>query len=139
MVIFISVNACARNGMGFDAVELYRRMPEKMRDTVSHVCVLNACSHAGLLNEARIIFDGINDKTEKVVATMVRSLLVSIQTCLIKPIASLADLDRLSDACVHVRSSTGTARSLRAVSPTLDDHVQYVFILSVIRWTCENN
>ena len=88
MVIFISVNACARNGMGFDAVELYRRMPEKIRDTVSHVCVLNACSHAGLLNEARIIFDGINDKSEKVVATMVRSLLVDAHGCLMKSIAS---------------------------------------------------
>jgi hypothetical protein len=73
--IFFSVNAYARNGMGSDAIALYRRMPEKMRDTVSHVCVLNACSHSGLVDEAQAIFNEIDMKSERIISTMVSSLL----------------------------------------------------------------
>ncbi|CAF1650844.1 unnamed protein product, partial [Rotaria magnacalcarata] len=47
------INAFALNGMGTQAVELYREMPNNLRDHVSQICVLNACSHAGLLHEAR--------------------------------------------------------------------------------------
>ncbi|CAF4324222.1 unnamed protein product, partial [Rotaria magnacalcarata] len=49
------INAFALNGMGTQAVELYREMPNNLRDHVSQICVLNACSHAGLLHEARTI------------------------------------------------------------------------------------
>jgi PPR repeat len=73
--IFFSVNAYARNGMGSDAIALYRRMPEKMRDTVSHVCVLNACAHSGLVDEAQAIFNEIDMKSERIISTMVSSLL----------------------------------------------------------------
>jgi pentatricopeptide repeat protein len=73
--MFFSVNAYGRNGMGSDAVALYRQMPEKMRNAVSHVCVLNACSHSGLVDEARTIFDEINIKSERVISTMVSSSL----------------------------------------------------------------
>jgi pentatricopeptide repeat protein len=69
--IFFSVNAYARNGMGSDAVALYRQMPVKMRDEVSHVCVLNACSHSGLVDEAQNIFNEIDIKSERVISTMV--------------------------------------------------------------------
>jgi pentatricopeptide repeat protein len=69
--IFFSVNAYARNGMGSDAIALYRRMPEKMRDVVSHICVLNACSHSGLVDEAQAIFNEVDVKSEKVICTMV--------------------------------------------------------------------
>jgi pentatricopeptide repeat protein len=69
--IFILVNAYGRNGMGSDAVALYRQMPEKMRDAVSHICVLNACSHSGLVDEAQAIFKEINIKSERVISTMV--------------------------------------------------------------------
>ena len=41
--------------MGSEAIDLHRRMPESLRDSVSHICVLNACSHAGLADEARSI------------------------------------------------------------------------------------
>jgi pentatricopeptide repeat protein len=70
--ILFLVNAYARNGNGAEAIELYRRMPANMRDTVSHSCVLNACSHAGLVDEARTIFEQINTKTEYAITTMVR-------------------------------------------------------------------
>jgi pentatricopeptide repeat protein len=69
--MFFSVNAYARNGMGSDAIALYRQMPEKMRDEGSHVCVLNACSHSGLVDEAQAIFNEIDVKSEKVICTMV--------------------------------------------------------------------
>jgi pentatricopeptide repeat protein len=71
--VFLLVNSYARNGMGTDAIALYRQMPEKIRDEVSHVCVLNACSHSGLIDEARVIFNGISSKTEQVICTMVGS------------------------------------------------------------------
>jgi pentatricopeptide repeat protein len=73
--MFFSVNAYGHNGMGSDAVALYRQMPETMRNAVSHVCVLNACSHSGLVDEARAIFNEIDIKSEKIITTMVSSWL----------------------------------------------------------------
>ena len=58
--------------MGSEAISLYRRMPDVMRNAISDVCVLNACSHAGLIDEARTIFNSIGNKTEQIFATMVR-------------------------------------------------------------------
>jgi pentatricopeptide repeat protein len=46
-------------------------MPHHLRDEVSHICVLNACSHAGLLDEARAIFNEINVKNEHITTIMV--------------------------------------------------------------------
>ncbi|CAF5126931.1 unnamed protein product, partial [Rotaria magnacalcarata] len=68
------INAFALNGMGTQAVELYREMPNNLRDHVSKICVLNACSHAGLLHEARTIFNEISLKTESIITTMVDCL-----------------------------------------------------------------
>ena len=65
------VNAYGRNGMGSEAIELYRHIPVDMRDNIAHLCVLNACSHSGFVEEGRKIFDGIRQKTDKVVTTMV--------------------------------------------------------------------
>ncbi|CAF2115795.1 unnamed protein product, partial [Rotaria magnacalcarata] len=65
------INAFALNGMGTQAVELYRKMPNNLRDYISQICVLNACSHAGLLHEARTIFNEISLKTESIITTMV--------------------------------------------------------------------
>ncbi|CAF4002513.1 unnamed protein product [Rotaria sp. Silwood1] len=58
------------NGMGLEAVELYRKMPNELQNEVTHICVLNACSHSGLLDEARNIFNEIPFKTEKIVTAM---------------------------------------------------------------------
>ncbi|CAF1617004.1 unnamed protein product [Rotaria magnacalcarata] len=68
------INAFALNGMGSQAVELYREMPNNLRNHVSQICVLNACSHAGLLHEARTIFNEISLKTESIITTMVDCL-----------------------------------------------------------------
>ncbi|CAF4920887.1 unnamed protein product, partial [Rotaria magnacalcarata] len=66
------INAFALNGMGTQAVELYRKMPNNLRDHISHICVLNACSHAGLLHEARTIFNEVSLKTESIITTMIQ-------------------------------------------------------------------
>ncbi|CAF4551595.1 unnamed protein product [Rotaria magnacalcarata] len=60
--------------MGSQAAELYREMPNHLRDHVSQICVLNACSHAGLLHEAQTIFNEISVKTESIITTMVDCL-----------------------------------------------------------------
>ena len=57
--------------MGSEAVYLYRRMPTDLRDEITHISVLNACSHAGLLNECRQIFDQILHKTGMIATTAV--------------------------------------------------------------------
>ncbi|CAF4266468.1 unnamed protein product, partial [Rotaria magnacalcarata] len=56
----VMINAFGLNGMGSQAVELYRQMPSNLRDRISHICVLNACSHSALLHEARTIFNEIS-------------------------------------------------------------------------------
>ncbi|CAF2067320.1 unnamed protein product, partial [Rotaria magnacalcarata] len=65
------INSFGLNGMGSQAAELYREMPNNLRNQVSQICVLNACSHAGLLHEARTIFNEISSKTESIITTMV--------------------------------------------------------------------
>ena len=65
------VSAYGRNGMGYEALDLYQRISPNSRDEISHISVLNACSHAGLVDEARSIFAAIESKTEKIVTVMV--------------------------------------------------------------------
>ncbi|CAF1340153.1 unnamed protein product [Adineta ricciae] len=68
------INAYGLNGMGDEAIQLYRRMPVEMRDEKAHVCVLNACSHSGLVNECRSIFATIPNKNRFIYTTMVDCL-----------------------------------------------------------------
>ncbi len=68
---FFAVNAYGINGKGLEANEFYRQMPYDLRNEVSHICLLNACSHSGLLDEARSIFNEITMKTEKTTTIMV--------------------------------------------------------------------
>lgn len=58
--------------MGLEAVDLYRKMPDHLRDEVTYVCSLNACSHSGLLGEAHFIFNEIPRKERHTVTAMVR-------------------------------------------------------------------
>lgn len=57
--------------MGVQAIELYRQIPTEYFNEVADICVLNACSHAGLVAEARSIFQTIEIKTESIYCTMV--------------------------------------------------------------------
>lgn len=64
--------------MGPEAVKLYRQMPPALRNSVTDICILNACSHAGLVDEARSIFSQISNKTERIVTNMVSTLLLMV-------------------------------------------------------------
>ncbi|CAF0880345.1 unnamed protein product [Adineta ricciae] len=68
------VHAYGINGMGTKAVELFHQVPQSLVVEATHVCVLNACSHAGLVDQARSIFTSIEDKTEKHYAAMIDCL-----------------------------------------------------------------
>ncbi|CAF3140343.1 unnamed protein product [Rotaria socialis] len=59
------INSFGLNRMGSEAVDLYRKMPNNLHDEVSTICVLNTCSHSGLLNEAHSIFNEVSHRTEK--------------------------------------------------------------------------
>ncbi|CAF3371283.1 unnamed protein product, partial [Rotaria socialis] len=65
------INAFGLNGMGCESITTYRQMPNNLRDDISHISVLNACSHAGLLLEAQAIFNEVSVKTEKITGTMI--------------------------------------------------------------------
>ena len=65
------VNAYGLNGLGTQAIEPFKQTPSKLLDEVIYICVLNACSHAGLVDEARTIFHSIPVKNEKIYVTMV--------------------------------------------------------------------
>ncbi|CAF1324158.1 unnamed protein product [Rotaria sordida] len=65
------INCYGLNGMGIQAIELYHEMPSKLINEVTHICVLNACSHSGLVDKARSIFKNIQNKTEKVYGTII--------------------------------------------------------------------
>ncbi|CAF0965372.1 unnamed protein product [Rotaria sordida] len=64
------INGFGLNGMGSEAIKLYREMPNNLRNEVTHICVLNACSHSGFLHEAQNIYNEISFKTEKIVTVM---------------------------------------------------------------------
>jgi pentatricopeptide repeat protein len=58
--------------MGLQAIELYRKMSPELIDEVTYICVLNACSHSGLIDEARSIFRNIETKTDRIYGAMVQ-------------------------------------------------------------------
>lgn len=61
--------------MGLEAIELFHRIPSNMLDNIIYVCVLNACSHSALFDQAWKIFEKIplNQRTEQIYTTMVNS------------------------------------------------------------------
>ncbi|CAF1012481.1 unnamed protein product [Adineta ricciae] len=65
------INSYGLNGMGFDAVKLFYQMPVNLIRDETYVCVLNACSHAGLVEEAQKIFATVEKKTEEICTIMV--------------------------------------------------------------------
>ncbi|CAF5148909.1 unnamed protein product, partial [Rotaria sp. Silwood1] len=65
------INCYGLNGMGNEAVELFRQMPTSLINDFTYVCVLNACSHSGLVDVARSIFNTIQIKSPIIYTTMV--------------------------------------------------------------------
>ncbi|CAF3844124.1 unnamed protein product, partial [Adineta steineri] len=67
------INAYGLNGLGRDAVQLYYESPFEIIDDIINLCVLNACSHASLINEAQEIFKNISidKRSEKIYTAMI--------------------------------------------------------------------
>ena len=73
MISHFVVNSYGLNGMVSQAIGVYRQMPKEYVGEATYVCVLNACSHSGLVDEARSIFSNIPIKTNMIYTTMVDS------------------------------------------------------------------
>ncbi|CAF5182228.1 unnamed protein product [Rotaria magnacalcarata] len=65
------VNSYGLNGMGIEAVKRFDQMPRELINDLTYICVLNACSHSGLVDVARSIFNNIQPKTDMIYTTMV--------------------------------------------------------------------
>ena len=65
------VNAFGLNGMGSEATQLFHRVPSELITEATCIVVLNACSHSGLINDARAIFERIPTKTQRIYGAMV--------------------------------------------------------------------
>jgi len=76
-ILLIIVNSYGLNGMGNQAIELFRQMPSEFIHEVTYICAVNACSHSGLVDEARSIFKNIQTKTENIYVTMVNHIYFS--------------------------------------------------------------
>ena len=80
--ILYLVHAYGRNGKGKEAIELFNRIPLEMINESIYICVLNACSHSGLIEEGEKIFNMIPDqqRTEKIYTSMVSNIFYLIQS-----------------------------------------------------------
>lgn len=65
------VNSYGLNGRGKQALNLYHRTPKKLVNEITHICILNACSHSGLIDDTYRISQKISQKTAKICSTMV--------------------------------------------------------------------
>ncbi|CAF4421369.1 unnamed protein product [Rotaria magnacalcarata] len=70
----IMVNSYGLNGMGMQAIALFHQIPRELLGEATYVCALNACSHSGLVGEARLIFKNIEMKTMRIYSTMIDCL-----------------------------------------------------------------
>ncbi|CAF0987888.1 unnamed protein product [Didymodactylos carnosus] len=71
------INGYGVNGYGLEAVSLFYKMINEAKiipDQQTYVCVLNACSHSGLVGQAESIFQSIEYKDEKVYTAMIDTL-----------------------------------------------------------------
>ncbi|CAF1413922.1 unnamed protein product [Rotaria magnacalcarata] len=68
------VNSYGLNGMGMQAIALFHQIPRELLHEATYICALNACSHSGLVDEARRIFKNIEMKTMRIYSTMVDCL-----------------------------------------------------------------
>ncbi|CAF0973197.1 unnamed protein product [Adineta steineri] len=68
------INAYGLNGQGLKAIELYEKVPGEFINEATYICILNACSHAGLVDKALLIFNKIEMKTERIYTVMIDCL-----------------------------------------------------------------
>ncbi|CAM4900425.1 unnamed protein product [Rotaria socialis] len=68
------INSYGLNGMGLQSIELYYQMPKELINEATYICVLNACSHSGLVNDALSIFKTIEIETQRIYTTIIDCL-----------------------------------------------------------------
>ncbi|CAF4227150.1 unnamed protein product [Adineta steineri] len=68
---FDKISQPDRIGYTAMTIELFRQISEKFLDEITYVCILNACSHSGLVDEAQSIFKNISIKTECIYGAMI--------------------------------------------------------------------
>ena len=58
------IAGCAQQGKGYKALQAYRQMQNEglSPDKITFLCVLSACSHSGLLDEAEMVFGDMTGK-----------------------------------------------------------------------------
>ena len=108
--------------MGIQAIELFHQVPANLLDRWIYVCVLNACSHSGLIDEARQILGKIpaEKKTEKVYTTMVDTHLPLGLSSIGKAFCS----GRCTQSDIPFRRGTSIDRRIRTNSSSLLSDVQ---------------
>jgi hypothetical protein len=69
--------------MGIEAIELFKKVPTNMLNNTIYLCVLNACSHSALIDQALKIFQKIpfNQTTERIYTTMVSTVSNGFKLC----------------------------------------------------------
>jgi hypothetical protein len=60
--------------MGIEAVQLFNQLSNEILNSRIYVYVLNACSHSGLVHQAKEIFENIpiEERTNHICTTMVK-------------------------------------------------------------------
>lgn len=66
--------------MADEAIQLFEQVPRQLRDSHIYVSVLNACSHAGLIDQAETIFNEIPAEklNEQIYTTAVKERLAEL-------------------------------------------------------------
>lgn len=125
------VNAYSLNGMGIEAVDLFHQMPVKFRDSWSYVCVLNGCSHAGLISQAWQIFEKIpiEVKSFLIYTTMV----IRCREIFLFRYDESNFLGRYSRANVSFRTSRKLIEQIRDETSALLSNVQYVEFFFILK------
>ncbi len=70
--------------MGIEAIEFFNKVPTNMLNNTIYLCVLNACSHSALVDQALKVFEKIpfNQRTKKIYTTMVNTVSNEFKLCL---------------------------------------------------------
>ncbi|CAF1282461.1 unnamed protein product [Adineta ricciae] len=128
VILPLLVHCFGLNGYGNEAVELYHQMSKEFVSEVTNICVLNACSHSGLVNDARAIFGNIPVKTEKIYCAMIDCL--SRASCLEESQQLLNEYERFNPPLLPMYTAIlSGARNSRntELSQRIHDRMQKLF------------
>ncbi|CAF3482621.1 unnamed protein product [Adineta steineri] len=122
------ISCYGSNGMGAQAIELYYKMPKAFLDEGTYVCILNACSHSGLVQDARSIFQSIQMKTEKIYSAIIDCLSRASFFEEAQKLIDEYEYDHLPSIVVYMAVLSG-ARNIKnaSLSQKTYDHMKKLF------------